>query len=125
MKDQANVLPPHRPEDHDIQLTEGSGLPSARNYQPTSAPEAEGIKKYIDKHLEKGFIRSSSSPTAAPILVVRKPGGGLRVCIDYRALNEITIKNRYPIPLVTDTLSYLSQAKVFTKLNIVAVFNQI
>jgi hypothetical protein len=125
MKDQANVLPPHRPEDHDIQLTEGSELPFARNYRPTNAPEAEVIKKYIDEHLGKGFIRSSSSPTAAPILVVRKPGGGLRVCIDYRALNEITIKNRYPIPLVTDTLSRLSRAKVFTKLDVVAAFNRI
>jgi hypothetical protein len=83
------------------------------------------ILKYIKEHLGKGFIRASSSLTVAPVLVVRKPGGGLRVCIDYRALNELTIKNRYPIPLITDTLAKLSQAKVFTKLDVVAAFNQI
>jgi hypothetical protein len=76
-----------------LEILEIKSFTFARNYRPTNAPEAEVIKKYIDEHLEKGFIRSSSSPTAALILVVRKPGGGLRVCIDYRALNEIIIKN--------------------------------
>jgi hypothetical protein len=125
IKEEANQLPLYHPKDHDIQLINSAEPPFSRNYRPTNIQECEVILKYIKEHLGKGFIQASSSPTAAPVLVVRKPGGGLRVCINYRALNELTIKNRYPIPLITNTLAKLSQAKVFIKLDIIAVFNQI
>ena len=89
-----------------------------------SEQEMEAVKKYIDEHLGKSFIRPSSSSAAAPVLLVRKPGGGLRFCVDYRALNSITIKNRYPIPLINETLGKLSQAKKFTKLDVISAFNR-
>ena len=79
---------------------------------------------YLNEHLVKGFIRTSSSPIAAPIIFVRKPGGGLRFCVDYRALNAVSVKNRYPIPLIQETLNRLSKAKFYTKLDI-AAFNKL
>lgn len=83
------------------------------------------LKKYLEENLAKGFIRVSSSPAATPILFVRKPGGGLRLYVDYRGLNNITIKNRYPLPLIRETLDRLSTAKFFTKLDVIAAFNRL
>jgi len=68
----------------------------------------------------KGFIRASTSPAASPVLFAKKPGGGLRFCVDYRALNALTIKNRYPLPLIQETLAQLSKAKFYTKLDVVS-----
>lgn len=77
------------------------------------------MKKYIDEHLGKGFIRPSSSAAVAPVLLVKKFGGGLRFCVNYRALNAITVKNQYPIPrLIDETPGKLSNAVRFTKLDI-------
>jgi len=81
------------------------------------------VKRYIDDELAKGTIEASNSPCASPVLIVRKPSGGLRVCMDYRALNAITVKDRYPIPLIKETLDRLCKAKIFTKLDVVAAFN--
>ena len=67
----------------------------------------------------------SNSPAAAPILFVKKPGGGLRFCVDYRALNAITKKDRYPLPLINDTLERISKATWFTKLDVIAAFHKI
>jgi len=111
MKQDADRLPPHRPEDHTIQLVEGAIPPFARNYKLMSIQEQEAVRKYIQEHLGKGFIRQSSSPAAAPVRLVRKPGGGIRVCVDYRQLNNITVKNRYPIPLIAETLDRLTRVQ--------------
>ena len=75
--------------------------------------------------LDKGFIRESTSPAAAPLLLAAKPGGGVRICHDYRGLNQVTIKNRYPIPLIRETLDALCGAKFYTKLDVIAAFNRI
>ena len=83
------------------------------------------LRKFLQENLDKGFIRVSTSQAASPVLFARKPGGGLRFCVDYRGLNAITIKNRYPLPLIRETLAQLSQAKYFTKLDVVAAFNRI
>ena len=83
------------------------------------------MKKYIDEHLGKGFIWPSSSAAASPILLVRKPGRGLCFCIDYRALNAVTVKNRYPIPLISETLGKLAGAVRYTKLDVIHTFNRI
>src|SRR5437879_9110276 len=83
------------------------------------------LKKSFEENLSKGFIRASRSPVASSIIFVKKPGGGLRFCVDYRKLNEITVKNRYPIPLIQETLARLSQARWYTKFDIITAFNRI
>ena len=75
--------------------------------------------------LDSGFIRASSSLAAALVLFVRKPGSGLYFCCDYRALNEIMLRDRYPLPLITETLCSVAKARWFTKLDIVAAFHKL
>lgn len=120
----AESLPPHRPFDHKIDLMPGATPPNYRA-RPMSPQELLAIRRYLDEHLAKGFIRASTSSAAAPILLARKPGGGLRVCVDYRGLNNVTVKNRYPIPLIRETLDALQKAKIYTKLDITAAFNRL
>ncbi|TKA49304.1 hypothetical protein B0A49_13706, partial [Cryomyces minteri] len=121
---QADMLPTRRPYDHKITLEEGKQPGFGPLYGMTQ-DELKVLQKYLTEHLAKGFIRASSSPAASPVLFVRKPGGGLRFCVDYRALNAISVKNRYPIPLIRETLDRLCQAKVYTKLDIIAAFNRL
>jgi Reverse transcriptase (RNA-dependent DNA polymerase) len=83
------------------------------------------LRKFLDKNLAKGFIRTSVSPIVSLVLFAKKPGGGLRFCINYRALNTIIIKNYYPLPLIQETLARLSKTKIYTKLDIIIVFNRI
>ena len=96
---EADKLPEHRPYDLKIKLEPGKQPPFGPLYR-MSRDELKCLRKYLDEHLAKGFIRASTSPVAAPVLFAKKPGGGLRFCIDYRGLNAITVKNRYPIPLI-------------------------
>ena len=83
------------------------------------------IKKYIDEEGPKGTIGLSNSPYIALVLLVRKPNSSLRVYIDYRSVNAITIKDRYPILLIRETLDRLYKAQYFTKLDIIAAFNNL
>jgi transposase InsO family protein len=118
----AKNLPPHRPYDHRIPLREGFTPPFGPLY-PLSKTELQALKEWLEDNLSKGFIRASSSPAASPILFVKKPDGTLRLCVDYRGLNEGTIKNRYPLPLLQETLMRLSRAKYFTCLDIRGAYN--
>ena len=103
-KDDANKLPPLCSEvDHEIKMEPGTQAPSGPLYS-MSREELKVLKKYLTENLNKGFIQASSSPAAAPVLFVKKPGGGLHFCVDYRALNTIIIKNHYPLPLIQETL---------------------
>jgi len=120
----AEELPPHRPWDHKIEIMPGKQPPYHKN-RPLSPAELRCIKKWIDEMLDKGFIRESTSPAAAPLLLAAKPGGGVRICHDYRGLNNVTIKNRYPLPLIRETLDSLCGAKFYTKLDVIAAFNRI
>jgi len=126
----AEQLPPHRPGiDHKIELQ------TDENGQEKTAPwgllynmlreELLLLRKTLTEYLDKNFIRASSSSAAAPVLFARKPGGGLRFCVDYRALNAITRKDRYPLPLIRETLRSISRAKWLTKLDITAAFHKI
>ena len=90
-----------------------------------SQPELQVAKQYIEKNLDKGFIRASSSPAAAPILFIKKPRGGLRLYVDYRKLNKLIEKDRYPLPLIKETLLRVCRAKIFSKIDIVTVFNRL
>ena len=122
---EANSLPPQRSGiDHEIHTKEGTS-PRYQRARPMSEHENNAVYKWLQDQLDAGKIRRSQSPCSSPILIVRKPGGGLRICVDYRALNALTVKNRYPIPLVQETLSRLHGKKYFTKLDIVGAFNRI
>ncbi|EKD03262.1 retrotransposon nucleocapsid protein [Trichosporon asahii var. asahii CBS 8904] len=113
----ASQLPPHRPFDHTIVLEEGKTLGYGPLY-PISEKEAAELRAYLAEMQEKGFIVPSSSPAGSPILFVKKKDGSLRLCVDYRKLNAVTVKNRYPLPLIGDLLDQLRQAKVYSKIDL-------
>ena len=123
-KAESLLLPPNREIDHKIILKEGTQPPFGRLYGMTKE-ELSTLREWLQENLSKGFIRPSSSPAASPVLFVKKSDGKLRLCMDYRALNAITVKNRYPIPLISETLDRLSKAKFFTKVDVIAAFNRI
>jgi len=81
------------------------------------------LEEYIKENLEKGFIRPSESPAGYPVVFQKKKNGTLRVCIDYKKLNEVTIRNSYPIPLITDIIERVKGAKYFTKLVLRFAYN--
>ena len=127
----SDKLPPFRGSavDHRIDLEKDENgkdpeVPWGPLYS-MSKDELLVLRKTLSELLDKGFIRVSNSPAAAPILFVKKAGGGLRFCVDYRALNKISRKDRYPLPLIQETLRNLSEAKVFTKLDVIAAFHRI
>jgi hypothetical protein len=124
MPQDADKLPPHRSYDHKIEIIPGSKLPFARN-RPLSPMELRVLKRWLDDNLRKGFIRPSKSSVSSPILLAKKPGGGVRICVDYRGINNATMKSRYPIPLIRETLDSICKAKIFTKLDVIAAFNRV
>ncbi|CAI7771092.1 unnamed protein product [Closterium sp. NIES-54] len=117
-------LPPERAIDHSIRLIPGSTPPVRPTYRMSTAEILE-LRRQLDDLLEKGLIRPSTSPYAAPVLFTRKKEGDLRLCIDYRALNAITIKNKYPLPRVEELFDMLGEAKVFSKLHLRSGYHQI
>jgi len=128
--EQAEQLPPLRGPgaDHHIELEKVDGKTPTVPWGPLynmSRDELLVLRKTLTDLLDKGFIRVSNSPAAAPVLFVRKAGGGLRFCVDYRGLNKLTRKDRYPLPLIYETLRNLSQARWFTKLDVKAAFHKI
>jgi len=116
-KAKAEALPLHRSINHAIDLESGSKLPYGRIYN-LSEVELRTLKAYIETNLANGFIQRSSSPVAASIFFAKKKDGGLRLCVDYRALNSGTNKNRYPLPLISEMLDRLRGAQIFTKLDL-------
>jgi hypothetical protein len=123
-KKKAETLPPHRSTDHAIDLETGTKLPYGRMYS-LSETELKTLKAYIETNLANGFIQRSSSPAALPILFVKKKDGSLRLCVDYRALNQASVKNRYPLPLISEILERVGKAKIFTKLDLRGAYNLI
>uniref|UniRef100_A0A8C1V5B8 Gypsy retrotransposon integrase-like protein 1 n=1 Tax=Cyprinus carpio TaxID=7962 RepID=A0A8C1V5B8_CYPCA len=123
-KAKAATLPPHRHWDCAIDLLPNTAPPKSKVY-PLTIPETQAMEQYIEEALESGFIRPSTSPAASGFFFVEKKDGGLRPCIDYRGLNSITIKNRYPLPLVPSALEQLREAKIFTKLDLRSAYNLI
>ena len=127
----AEMLPSLRGKstDHAIELeTDSDGNEKATPQGPLygmSRDELLVLRKTLTELLDKGFIRVSNSPAAAPVLFVKKPNRGLRFCVDYRGLNQITKKDRYPLPLIYETLRSISRARWFTKLDVIAAFHKI
>lgn len=116
-KARATSLPPHREYDCAIDLLPGTSPPRGRLYS-LSPPETKAMQEYIDAALAAGIIRPSSSPAGAGFFFVDKKDKTLRPCIDYRGLNNVTVKNRYPLPLISSAFELLQGAKVFTKLDL-------
>ncbi|XP_057754711.1 uncharacterized protein LOC130974013 [Arachis stenosperma] len=117
-------LPPRRKVDHKIELESGAKPPASTPYR-MAPPELEELKKQLKDLLDVGFIRPSKAPYGAPVLFQKKHDGSLRLCIDYRALNKVTIKNKYPIPLIADLFDQLGRAKWFSKLDLRSGYHQV
>jgi hypothetical protein len=100
-----------------IELIPGTAPISERAYR-VAGPELVELKKQIDELSEKGYIRPSTSPWAASVLFVEKKDGTRRMCVDYWALNEVTIKNKYPLPRIEDLFDQLRGAIVFSKIDL-------
>ena len=110
--------------EHAIELEESKQPPFGPIYS-LGPVELETLKTYIKTNLANGFIRSSKSPARAPILFDKKPDGSLRLCVDYRSLNNITIKNRYLLPLIGESLDRLIRARRFTQLDLTNAYHRI
>lgn len=123
-KERAASLPPHRPYDCAIDLLPGAKLPTSRLYS-LSQPEREAMETYINDSLARGIIRPSSSPVAAGFFFVEKKDKSLRLCIDFRGLNDITIENKYPLPLFTSAFELLQGATIFSKLDLRNAYHQV
>lgn len=93
--------------------------------RPMSPMELEELRRYLEENLEKGWIRPSKSPVSAPIVFARKKDGSIRVCIDYRNLNSVTVKNRYPLPLIPELTDRLVGSTIFTKLDIRQAYHRV
>ena len=116
-KGRADSLPPHRPYDLKINLEDGATPPFGPIYS-LSQSELTALREFIDEHLSIGFIRPTRSPCGAPVLFIKKKDGSLRLCVDFRGLNRITKKDRYPIPLTADLLDAPRKARIYTKIDL-------
>ncbi|XP_042968946.1 uncharacterized protein LOC122301604 [Carya illinoinensis] len=117
-------LPPRREVDHQIEMEPGAKPPAKAPYR-MSPPELEELRRQLKELLDAGFIQPSKAPYGAPVLFQKKHDGSLRLCIDYRALNKVTIKNKYPIPLIADLFDQLGHAKYFSKLDLRSGYYQV
>ncbi|GJR27664.1 hypothetical protein Tco_1103896 [Tanacetum coccineum] len=106
------------------QLVADSNLPNIGMYR-NSVLENDEIKRQVEELIRVGVIKPSSSPCGSPVILVPKKDGGWRMCIGYRALNKITIKNRYPIPRIDDLLDQLKHGVVFSKLDLRSGYHQV
>ena len=118
-------LPPKRGEDdHAIDLLPGTSPPNKPPYRVSQAQQEE-IMRQVNELVEKGMVRSSSSPFCSPVLLVQKKDGTYRMCVDYRALNRITIKNRFPVPRIEDLFDKLQGSSYFSRIDLKSGYHQI
>ncbi|MCO5608595.1 hypothetical protein L7F22_062808 [Adiantum nelumboides] len=118
-------LPPKRgDDDHMIELIPGSSPPNKPPYRVSQAQQEE-IMRQVNELVEKGMVRPSSSPFCSPVLLVQKKDGTYRMCVDYRALNRITIKNRFPVPRVEDLFDKLQGSTYFSRIDLKSGYHQI
>uniref|UniRef100_A0A1A8BYA5 Reverse transcriptase domain-containing protein n=1 Tax=Nothobranchius kadleci TaxID=1051664 RepID=A0A1A8BYA5_NOTKA len=116
-RDRAATLPPHRPFDCGIDLLPGAPLSSSRLYS-LSKPERDLMQTYITEALANWTIRPSTSPLGAGFFFVAKKDGSFRPCIDYRGLNQITVEDKYPLPLLSSTFEPVQDTTIFTRLDL-------
>jgi len=123
-KEDFDILPEHRKWDHAIELIPGAEPKSSKVY-PLSPLEQAELDAFLEENLCTGRIRPSKSPMAAPVFFIKKKDGSLRLVQDYRALNAVTVKNKYPLPLISKLVSQLHGARYFTKLDVHWGFNNV
>ena len=117
-------LPPHMEIEFDIDVVQSATPASITQYR--MAPlELKELKLLLQELLEKGFIRSSVSQWGDPVLFVKKKDGTLRLCIDYRQLNKLMVKNKYPLPRIDDLFDQLKGANIFSKIDLRSGYNQL
>ncbi|KAL5788049.1 hypothetical protein ACOSP7_004998 [Xanthoceras sorbifolium] len=117
-------LPPQREVEFVIDVVPGTSPVSIAPYRMAPA-ELKELKIQLQELLDKGFIRPSVSPWGAPVLFVKKKDGSLRLCIDYRQLNKLTVKNKYPLPRIDDLFDQLRGACVFSKIDLRSGYHQL
>jgi len=117
-------LPPSRTCDHSVTLQPGAHPPNLRPYRVPHM-QKDSMEKIITKLLKSGEIQASLSPFSSPAVMVRKRDGSWRLCIDYRLLNSITIKNKFPMPVIEDLLDEIYGATIFSKLDLLSGYHQI
>jgi hypothetical protein len=120
----AGQFPEPRTWDHKIELKDGFQPKSFKSYNLTPEEQKE-MDKFIKDNLDKGYIRPSQSPMASPTFFIKKKDGGLRPCQDYRYLNDWTIKNAYPLPLISELMDKIKDTKYFTKLDVHWGYNNV
>lgn len=118
------TLPPSRLHDHHIPLQPNSAPVNSRPYKYSPLQKTE-IETQVKELLAKGLVVASNSPFASPVLLVQKKDGSWRFCVDYRKLNAMTIKNRFPMPLVDEILDELAGTRYFAKLDMRSGYHQV
>jgi RNase H-like domain found in reverse transcriptase/Reverse transcriptase (RNA-dependent DNA polymerase)/Integrase zinc binding domain/Chromo (CHRromatin Organisation MOdifier) domain/Integrase core domain len=118
-------LPEHKPYDHSIDLKPETPETIRSKVYPMPVNEQGELDRFLEENLRKGYIIPSKSPIASPVFFIKKKDGRLRLVQDYRKLNEYTIKNRYPLPLASDIINRLQQARLFTKFDVRWGYNNI
>ncbi|KAJ9535560.1 hypothetical protein OSB04_un001305 [Centaurea solstitialis] len=122
--DDLDSLPPEREIEFRIDLVPGAA-PIAKAPYRLAPSELKELKTQLQELLDKGFIRPSTSPWGAPVLFVKKKDGTMRMCIDYRELNKVTVKNKYPLPRIDDLFDQLQGAKYFSKIDLRSGYHQL
>jgi hypothetical protein len=117
-------MPPDRDIEFVIDLVPGTSPIAKRPYRMAASELAE-LKRQLEELQQSGFVRPSSSPWGAPVLFVKKKDGSMRMCVDYRALNDVTIKNKYPLPRIDDLFDQLKGAKYFSKIDLRSGYHQL
>nr|GFB15237.1 putative reverse transcriptase domain-containing protein [Tanacetum cinerariifolium] len=117
-------LPPARPIEFQIDLIPGAA-PVARAPYHLAPSEMKELSEQLQELFDKGFIRPSSSPWGAPVLFVKKKDGSFRMCIDYRELNKLTVKNRYPLPRIDDLFDQLQGSSIYSKIDLRSGYHQL
>jgi len=113
----AATLPHHQHFNHSIPLMENTTPPYSGLYA-LSRIELEALQKFLEENLARGWIKPSESPAASPVIFVPKKDRSLRLCVNYRGLNKITVKNRYPLPLISEILNRASNTQYFSKIDL-------
>ena len=122
--DDISRLPPEREVEFTIDLIPGTEPISIPPYRMAPA-ELRELKAQLEEFLSKGFIRPSISPWGAPVLFVKKKDGSLRLCIDYRQLNRVTIRNQYPLPRIDELFDQLQGSRVYSKIDLRSEYHQL